>query len=94
MNTCTCLNGVYHHRTHVDGTFYQRPDLPAVLHVRNGCVLLSREDYATCVTGGLIRESLGGKAPKINIPHSIHGLPGYRTCPNAKSCPQYRGRKE
>lgn len=97
IETCECENLMKtdNHRTHVDGTFYQLPKLPVVMHDSRGCVYLDKEQYDLCVRVGEISESLGGKAPKINIRKGISNIRGYMVCPlaDAKKCPKYTGRK-
>lgn len=81
------------HRTHVDGTFYQRPiHFPCVLHDKNGCIFLTRQLYDQLVQMDVIRESTGGKQPKINIKMGIASIAGYNRCPMKNSCPSYRPR--
>lgn len=82
------------YRTHVDGTFYQMPRrFPCVLHDRAGCLFITQEQYQDLVKFGLIRESTGGAASKINISKSISAIPVYRICPSKLSCPRCRARK-
>lgn len=92
--SCENLVLTDNHRTHVDGTFYQLPKLPVVLHDKDGCVFLDEEKYKSCVQSGIISESLGGKQEKINIRQGISRIKGYKMCPfEAKKCPKYTGRK-
>lgn len=92
--TCENLMATDNHRTHIDGTFYQLPALPVVLHDRLGCVFLDKDKYDACVQGGIISESWGGKQAKINIRAGISKISGYKICPfSAKECPKYTGRK-
>lgn len=97
IETCDCENLMKtgNHRTHVDGRFYQLPELPVVLHDGRGCVYLDKEKYDSCIKSKIISESLGGKTPKINIRPEISKINGYRVCPfgGGKKCPQYTGRK-
>lgn len=92
---CENLMATENHRTHVDGTFYQLPELPVVLHDRRGCIYLDKEKYDSCVQSKIISESLGGKSPKINVRSEISRISGYKICPfgDVKKCPKYTGRK-
>lgn len=97
IQNCECENlmATNNHKTHIDGTFYNLPELPVVLHDKNGCVFLNQEKYDLCVQSKIISESLGGKVAKINVKPGISRINGYKICPfgDAKKCPKYTGRK-
>lgn len=81
-------------KTHIDGTFYQKPkEFPVVLLDRLGCVCLDSERYTFLVKQGTLKESTGGKSHRLNIAQSIQRLSDYQICPHGSmACPKYRGR--
>lgn len=92
-NTAACENilSAKEHRTHVDGTFYEYPaHFPCVLHDKYGCILITEPFYSQLVQMDVIRESMGGKKPKINIKRGIASINSYNRCPMKESCPGYR----
>lgn len=92
---CVFFQTGLEHRTHVDGSFYQMPDkFPCVLHDRNGCLCLSREQYSELVSMDHIRESTGGAKAKINIRGDISKLQGYQLCTQKSNCPKYKAKKK
>lgn len=97
IQNCKCENlmATNNHKTHIDGTFYNLPELPVVLHDKNGCVFLNQEKYDSCVQLKIISESLGSKGAKINVKPGISRINGYKIClfGDAKKCPKYTGKK-
>lgn len=91
---CKFLNSKINHKTHIDETFYNMPyKFPCVLHDRNGCLYISQDIYNELINKGIIRESTGGKVPKINIKNCISKVYGYHICDKKENCPKYKARK-